>query len=232
MEKFGNNELEKLNLFNHFLSKERTFQNAYFSVIYLLRRNAERSSGLLAGNKKMKPMRIKSIAFLLLLIVFRFPLYGQLKLGGSQSEINFRESPGLNSKVLSTVSSSNLLVILPGEPQNGYVEVFDIESSSFGFVYESLIKVTDTLYFQKQHFFERSGENENGDITIEMINRTDHSLFIWINKNIFNLAPHEKKELIFKDEEITYFSSAPGLYPVFGREILKKGNSYKWDFTL
>ena len=180
----------------------------------------------------MKMMKIKSIAFLLLLIVYQFPLFGQLKLGGSKSEINFREGPGQNSKVLSTVSSSNLLVILPGEPQNGYVEVFDNESSSFGFVYETLIKVTDTLYFQKQHFFERSGVNENGDITIELINRTDHSLFIWINRNIYNLAPHEKKDLIFSDEEITYFSSAPGIYPVFGREILKKGSTYTWNFTL
>jgi hypothetical protein len=180
----------------------------------------------------MKTMRTKSIAFLLLLFVFIFPIYGQLKLGGSQSEINFREGPGMNSRVISTVGSSNLLVILPGEPQNGFVEVFDNESSSFGFVYEPLIKVTDTLYFQKQLFFERSGKNENGYITIELINRTDHSLFIWINRNSYNLAPHEKKDLIFNDEEITYFSSAPGLYPVFGREILKKGFSYKWDFTL
>jgi len=179
----------------------------------------------------MKPMKTKSIAFLLLMAVYEFPIYGQLKLGGSQSEINFRESPGMNSKVLSSVSSSNLLVILPGEPQNGFVEVFDIETSAFGFVYESLVKITDTLNFQKQQFFERSGENEHGDIAIELINRTNHSLFIWINKNIYNLAPHEKKDLIFSDEEITYFSSAPGLYPVFGREILKKG-SYKWDFTL
>jgi hypothetical protein len=180
----------------------------------------------------MKPMITRSIILLLLLFVYRGPLYSQLKLGGSQSEINFREGPGLNSKVIYTVSSSNLLVILPGEPRNGFVEVFDIESSSFGFVYEPLVKVTDTLNFQKQHFFERSGKNENGDIAIELINRTDHSLFIWINKNIYNLAPHEKKDLIFSDEEITYFSSAPGLYPVFGREILKKGISYKWDFTL
>jgi hypothetical protein len=177
-------------------------------------------------------MKTKLIAILLLLLVSKSPVYSQLKLGGSQSEINFREGPKLNSKVLSTVSSSNLLVILPREPQNGFVEVFDIESSSFGFVYEPLIKVTDTLNFQKQNFFERSGKNENGDITIELINRTDHSLFIWINKNIYNLAPHEMKDLIFTDEEITYFSSAPGLYPVFGREILKKGSSYKWDFTL
>jgi len=177
----------------------------------------------------MKPC---STVLLLLLVVVQLPICGQLKLGGSQSEINFREGPGVNSKVLSTIGSSNLLVILPGEPQNGFVEVFDIESSSFGFVYEPLIKVTDTLHFQKQHFFERSGENENGDVNIELINRTDHSLFIWINKKIYNLAPHEKKDLIFSDEEITYFSSAPGIYPVFGREILKKGSTYTWNYTL
>jgi hypothetical protein len=180
----------------------------------------------------MKTIIKRSIALLLLLATCGFQLSAQLKLGGSQSEINFRQGPGVNSKILSTVGSSNLLVILPGEPQNGFVEVFDIESSSFGFVYQSLIKITDTLNFQKQHFFERSGPDLQGDIMIELINRTERSLFVWINKNIYNLAPHEKKDLIFNDEEITFFSSAPGLFPVFGREILKKGNTYKWDFRM
>jgi hypothetical protein len=177
-------------------------------------------------------MKTRPIVFLMLFLLSGYSLFGQLKLGGSQSEINFREGAGKNSKVLYTIGSSNLLVILPGEPQNGFVEVFDIESNSFGFVFESLIKVTDTLNFQKQNFFERSGVNENGDVSIELINRTNRSLFIWINRNIYNLAPYEKKELIFNVEEITYFSSTPGLYPVFGREILKKGNTYRWDFKL
>jgi hypothetical protein len=177
-------------------------------------------------------MKTKSIAFLTFLLVYGFPLYSQLKLGGTEFQINFREAPAMNSKIINTVTSSNLLVILPGEPQKGFVQVFDIESSSFGFVYESLITATDTLYFQKQHFFERSGINDNGDIAIELINRTDHSLFLWINKNTYNLSSHEKKELAFNDEEITFFSSTPGLYPVFGREILKKGNSYVWNFTI
>jgi uncharacterized protein YgiM (DUF1202 family) len=176
-------------------------------------------------------MKCNFIVFFLLFFLYGFPVYSQLKMGSSQGEINFREGPGLNSKVISTIGSSNLLVILPAEPQNGFVQVFDIESSSFGFVYESLIRVTDTLNFQKQHFFERSGENETGDVSIELINRTDNTLFVWINKNIYNLAPHEKKNLIFSEENITFFSSAPGLYPVFGREILKKGNAFSWDFT-
>ena len=177
-------------------------------------------------------MKTKSIALLILLLACRISLYGQLKLGSSRSEINFREGPGVNTKILSTVSSSNLLVILPGEPQNGFVQVFDIETSSFGFVSEPLIDVKDTLNFQKQHFFEKSGENQKGDIETTMINGTDRSLFLWINRNIYNLAPHEKKDLIYNDEEIIYFSSSPGLYPVFGKEILKKGSSYKWNFAI
>jgi len=177
-------------------------------------------------------MRTRSLVFLILLFVCSSEIYSQLKLGGSQSEINFRESPGMNSTVLSTVSSSNLLVILPGEPKNGFVEVFDIETNSFGYVYEPLIQVTDTLIFQEQNFFERSGENETSDIIIELVNRTANTLFIWINKNIYSLAPYEMKNLVLNEEEIIYFSSAPGLYPVFGREILKKSNSYRWDFKL
>jgi uncharacterized protein YgiM (DUF1202 family) len=178
----------------------------------------------------MNPLKVTVI--LCLLFLFEFQSYSQVRLGSSSNEINFRQAPGTNSKVLSTVSSSNLLVILPREPQNGFVEVFDIESSSIGFVYESLITVTDTLDFSEQHFFERSGEGSEGEITVELINNSGHSLFVWINKNIFNLDPHEKKELVFSDEEIIYFSSAPGLYPVFGREILKKGSAYKWNFSL
>ncbi|MCU0377140.1 MAG: DcaP family trimeric outer membrane transporter [Bacteroidales bacterium] len=178
-------------------------------------------------------MNSLKVSFLLVLMFASgYQAHGQIRLGSSEKEINFRQAPGMNSQVLSTIGSSNLLVILPREPQNGFVEVFDIESSSFGFVYESLITVTDTLYFREQHFSERSGEGSEGVITLELINNTGHSLFLWINRNIYTLDPHEKKELVFTDEEITYFSSAPGLYPVFGREILKKGSTYKWNFPL
>jgi uncharacterized protein YgiM (DUF1202 family) len=178
----------------------------------------------------MNRLRITIIVLLLLSVGYKS--HGQLRLGSSANEINFRQAPGTNSKVLSTVSSSNLLVIMPREPQNGFVEVFDIESSSLGYVFESLITVTDTLNFREQHFFERSGEGSEGVVTLELINNTEHPLFVWINRSIFNLDPHEKKDLVFNEEEIIYFSSAPGLYPVFGREILKKGSTFTWNFSL
>jgi len=175
---------------------------------------------------------MKTLFLLLLFTAASFNVFAQLKLGSAKSQINFREGPGLSYKVAYTINNSNLLVILPREPKNNYIEVFDIETSSYGFVSENLIVIIDTLYFQKQHFFERSGENETGGVEIEMINHTSNTLYIWINSNAYNLSPFEKKVLVMNMEDITFFSSAPGLFPVFGKEILKKGSSYRWNFSL
>lgn len=175
---------------------------------------------------------MKPIFLLILITATCFNAFAQLKLGSAKSQINFREGPGLNYKVAFTINNSNLLVILPREPKNNYLEVFDIESNSYGFVSENLISVIDTLNFQKQHFFERSGTNETGEIEIELINHTSETLYLWINSNTYTLFAFEKKVLLMSSEEITFFSSAPGLFPVFGKEILKKGSSYRWDFSL
>jgi len=175
---------------------------------------------------------MKKIFLLILITAASFNVFAQLKLGTVRSQINFREGPGVNYKIASTIDNSNLLIILPREPKNRFIEVFDVETNSYGFVSENLITVIDTLYFQKQHFFERSAENETGDVEIEMINQTSKSLYIWINSNSYNLSPFEKKVLVMDTEDITFVSSAPGLFPVFGKEILKKGNSYRWKFSL
>jgi len=160
------------------------------------------------------------------------PLNAQLRLGNVKGEINFREGPGTNFKVLHTINNSNLLVILPRESQNGYVEAFDIETSSRGYVFESLIQIVDTLKFSKQNYFEKGAETESGNVEIELINSTVHTLYVWINQISYYVSPYEKKVLIMDNEDITYFSSAPGLFPVFGREVLHKGNTYIWKFSL
>lgn len=124
------------------------------------------------------------------------------------------------------------MVVLPREPQNGFIEAFDVETSLRGYVYEPLIQITDTLYFQPQKFITKLGENSNGDVEIILTNKTNRLLFVWINKISYELSPYEKKVLVIDQEEIIYFSSAPGLFPVFGKETLKKGESYVWNFTL
>jgi len=172
---------------------------------------------------------LNCIVFTLSLLIYA-PLNAQLKLGNVNAEINFREGPGNNFKVLHTINKSNLLVILPGEAQNGYIEAFDIETSSRGYVYESLIRITDTLKFSKQNYFEKASETTTGNVEIELINSTTHSLYVWINKFSYDISPYEKKVLIMDNEDIVYFSSAPGLFPVFGKESLKKGNRYVWKF--
>ena len=175
---------------------------------------------------------MKTVLLFILVAAISSEVFAQLKLGSAKSEINLREGPGLNYKVAYSVSSSNLLVILPRAPKNGFIEVFDIETNSYGFVSEKLVVITDTLNFQKQHFFDRSGENETGEVEIDMVNQTTETLYVWINGNTYNLFAFEKKVLVMNMEDITFFSSAPGLFPIFGREVLKKGNTYRWSFSL
>ncbi len=158
--------------------------------------------------------------------------WSQLKTGNAVSEINFRQGPGPNFKVIHKIDASNLLVVLPGESQNGFVEAFDVETSSRGYVYENLIQITDSLNYGKQNFFEKSGDGAAGEVQIELVNGTKQPLFIWINKISYDISPYEKKVLILDAEEITYFSSAPGLFPIFGKEVLQKGNTYIWKFSL
>jgi hypothetical protein len=178
-------------------------------------------------------MRIKLIfaSAITLSVFICTPINAQLIIGTASTGVNFREGPGKEFKIIYAIDTSNLLVVLPREPKNNFIEVFDVETSSRGYVAESLIRITDTLNFGQQHFFEKSGENATGDIEIELINGTNLTLFVWINKFSYDIAPHEKKILIPEDEEVIYFSSAPGMFPVFGREILQKGNTYIWKFS-
>ena len=158
-------------------------------------------------------------------------MQAQLRIASANTGLNFRQGPGIEFNIMHTIDTSNLLVVLPREPQNDFVEVFDVETSSRGYVSQNHIQITDTLTFGKQNFFEKSGETNNGDIEIELINGTTHNLFVWINRISYDISPREKKTLILDDEEVIYFSSTPGLFPVFGKEFLQRGSTYVWKIV-
>lgn len=174
----------------------------------------------------------KVFIIVVVLALNSFSIKAQLNVGSSSSEVNFREGPGTHFNILHTIKKSDLLVILPTEKKNDFVEVFDVETNSRGFVYEKLIHVRDTLKPQKQNYFEKSGENANRDVQINLINRTQKSLYIWINNHSYHLSPYEMKVLLLPDENITYFSSSPGIFPIYGKETLQKGNVFNWNFSL
>lgn len=165
------------------------------------------------------------------IVCISFPLKAQLRIGTANTSLNFREGPGTQFNILHTLTTSNLLVVLPRAPENDFIEVFDVETSKRGYVSESHVVITDTLTFGKQNFFEKSGASATGHIEIELLNGTTHHLFVWINQISYDIGPREKKILILEEEEVIYFTSTPGLFPVFGKENLQRGNTYIWKFV-
>ncbi len=179
----------------------------------------------------MYPRVLRNFFFIVFACIFFSPLQAQLRIGSANTGLNFREGPGTEFKILHTIDTSNLLVVLPREVKNDFLEVFDVETSLRGYVSQNHIQITDTLAFGKQNFFEKSGTLTTEDIEIEIINGTTHVLFVWINQISYDIEPREKKVLILEDEEVIYFTSTPGLFPVFGKEILERGGTYVWKFV-
>ena len=172
--------------------------------------------------------------FILLFIFIGAPqiVQAQLLIGHSTKGINFRSGPGTNFKVIGNIKKENALVILPRDTVNNYIEVFDIETNLHGFVYLNLILITDTMHPHKQKFFQKEQANNTYNIQIELYNKTNDDLFVWINGISYNLEPREVKILQFDDQKINYFAAAKGIFPVYGYESLMKGYTYKWDFKL
>jgi hypothetical protein len=134
--------------------------------------------------------------------------------GHSKGKINFREGPGSKYKIHSSIDQSNTLIILPGKPENGYNEIFDVESNIHGYAYASLLVITDTMNPQKQKFFSEEGENNNNTVEIDLVNRTKEKLFIWMNGIVYNLGPYEKKSLEFNNGDVKYFAAAKNIFPI------------------
>ena len=174
----------------------------------------------------------KPFIFLLFLIICPQISNAQLLIGHASTRINFREGPGTQYKIISTLATSNAIVILPRDTINNYLEAFDIEFNHHGYVHVDLITITDTMQPNKQKFFQKEQTKNKFSIQIELYNRTNEDLFIWINGISYDLEPREIKTLQFDDNEIHYFAAAKGIFPVYGLESLMKGYTYKWDFRL
>lgn len=76
---------------------------------------------------------------IIIFVLTSFSLKAQLNLANCKSEVNFREGSGMNYEVVHTINQSNRLVILPGESINGFVEVFDVETGSLGYVFKLIL---------------------------------------------------------------------------------------------
>lgn len=172
------------------------------------------------------------ILFTILFISTLNTLSAQLQVGNSKQRVNFREGPGTNYQIHHSVEKTDLLIILPRPVKNNYVEVFDVQSNTHGFIYKPLINIGDSLPPNPQKFFAKKEQNKGGNVELEIVNGTNKELFVWINQIVYNLAPYEKKILSFDNSDITYFASLKGVFPIYGKEELMTGYTYIWNFNL
>ena len=174
---------------------------------------------------------MKNLLLFLLLVSFNFT-YGQSYLGFVNKQVNFRQGPGTDYKVIKSLVAGNQLFITSLNTKNNYYNVIDISSNTEGYVYKSYVNLGDEVERNEGGIFVPTGKSDNSLSKIEVFNKTELSLTLKMGDNIYIFSPNEKTEINVKAGDYKYRASAVGVIPYIGKEIIETGMNYSWQFYI
>lgn len=171
--------------------------------------------------------RILSTTLFLLISTLAF---GQAYLGTVAKTVNFREGPGTDYAVITTLNPGRQVFVISLETQNDFYNVIDITSNKEGYVHKDFVRLDRAVEKNERGFFTPSGRTTNQNPEIEIFNNTSLILTLKLNNVTYTFSPSEKRTLTITAGTCNYLASAPGVIPSIGTEYLEGNMSYTWQF--
>lgn len=167
--------------------------------------------------------------FFILLSTFCF---SQSYLGWATKQVNFRNGPGTEFAVISSISAGSQIFIISTESVNDFYNIIDIATDKEGYIHKSYVKIGDEVKINSEGVFQFSGKSNSSNATLEIYNNTDITMTLTLNKERFSFSPHEKRSIEYKPGKWNYRASAPGVIPDIGTEVLQGNSVYQWEFYI
>lgn len=175
---------------------------------------------------------MKRIITLLILSVLSISAFSQSYMGWTTKQVNFREGPGTEYGIISSLQGGTQLFIISLETEYDFYNVIDIETNKTGYIHKSFVKLGEELPKNEEGIFTPSGETESYDPEIEIYNKTSKTLTLVLNSTTYTFTPYEKKKLTLSPGKYEYRASAPGVIPDYGSEYMKNNIAYSWTFYI
>jgi uncharacterized protein YgiM (DUF1202 family) len=169
---------------------------------------------------------------LLLSILFCQILIAQSYLGTITKQVNFREGPGIDYNVVSSLKPGTQLFIVSLDTENNFYDVIDIQTNKEGYVHKSFVKVGKHVKENDQDIFTSSGETASYNPEIKVFNNTNLTLTLKLNYETYSFDPKVKRTITLSPGMISYRASAPGVIPSIGTESLESKEGYTWQFYI
>ena len=183
-------------------------------------------------SKFRKLITMKRIITLLILSVLSISAFSQSYMGWTNKQVNFREGPGTEYGIISSLQGGTQLFIISLETEYDFYNVIDIETNKTGYINKSFVKLGEELPKNEEGIFTPSGETESYNPEIEIYNKTNKTLTLVLNSTTYTFSPNEKKKLTLSPGKYEYRASAPRVIPDYGSEFMKNNISYSWTFYI
>lgn len=171
---------------------------------------------------------------ILLTILFLMYLTGfsQSYLGWVTTQVNFRQGPGKDYEIISSLQPGTQIFIVSLDVENDFYNVIDIATDKEGYIHKSFIKIGQEVEANKQGMFTPSGETSDYNPEIEIFNNTSRTLTLKLNDLVYSFQPEEKRKITIPPARYNFRASAPGVIPNIGSENLVSNMGYTWEFYI
>jgi uncharacterized protein YgiM (DUF1202 family) len=158
--------------------------------------------------------------------------FSQSYLGMVTKQVNFREGPGKDYSIISSLQPGSQIFIISLDTEEDFYNVIDIETDKEGFIHKSYVEVGERIKENESGLFVPSGKTSTYNPSIEIFNNTSRTLTLKLNGSNYIFSPMEKKNLTLTPGAQNYRASAPGVIPNIGTEYLNSNMSYTWQFYI
>lgn len=175
---------------------------------------------------------MKRIILLTFLFLTSLTGFSQSYLGWVTSQVNFRQGPGTDYVVISSLQAGSQIFIVSLDTENDFYNVIDIASDKEGYIHKSFVKLGQEVEKNEKGMFTPSGKTSTYNPEIEIFNNTSLTLTLKLNSETYSFYPQQKRTITLSPGSYNYRASAPGVIPNIGTEYMESNMGYTWQFYI
>lgn len=169
---------------------------------------------------------------LILLLFISNCIFSQSYLGTITKQVNFREGPGSDYEIISSLKPNTKIFISSLEAENDYYNIIDIENDVEGYVHKSFVKIGNSIIKSDGGFIASTGSTSNYDSETTIYNNTSSTMTLKLNSNVYKFLPKETKKITLTPGDYDFRASAPGVLPNIGTKTFTSNQAYQWEFYI
>ncbi|MCB9019856.1 MAG: SH3 domain-containing protein [Chitinophagales bacterium] len=175
---------------------------------------------------------MKKLLYLALFLLTASIGLSQSYLGKVTTQVNFRQGPGTEFEIISTLNKGTIVFIVSLETENDFFNIIDIASNKEGYIHKSFVEIGDLVKENESGMFTPNGKTSSYNPVLEIFNNTSLTLTLKLNNETYSFSPAQKRSLTLSPGIYKYRASAPGVIPDIGTESLKNNMEYTWEFYI